>query len=183
MKSFSLLSFAVIATLAACTSSADSGTASNVDGTSPTGTTPDGFCAKKCISDDRDECVAFAARFSDAFLAAFEACGDNPACLQPKLDAAPKTERQERLAAEYCAKCAGGIGGEDPATCPGTFFGADGPGASIEPFSDARLDGVEEKCIAASKPGLACKLSFVTCLLPLVEEDLGARLVCRAVSR
>lgn len=180
MKSFTLFSFLIVSAVAGCSSSADSGTSSNVDGTSPTGTTPDGFCAKKCIADDRDKCVAFAGRFSDAFLAAFEACGDNPACLQPKLDAAPKTERQEKLATDYCAKCAGGALGVDPATCASTFFGDDGPGSAVMSFSDARLDGVEEKCFAQLKPGLACELTFRTCVLPILQEDLGnATLVCR----
>ena len=100
MKSLGLLSFVsivILTSLAGCSSSADSGASSSVDGTSPTGTTPDGFCAKKCIADDRDKCVAFAGRFSDAFLAAFEQCGDNPGCLQPKLDAAPYALLARRL--------------------------------------------------------------------------------------
>lgn len=177
MKSLTLLSF-VLVLVTGCSSSAD-GTSTDVAGTSPTGTTPDGFCAKKCISDDRDKCVAFAGRFSDAFLAAFDACGDNPACLQPKLDAAPRTERQEQLASDYCAKCAGGIKGDDPATCATTFWSKDGPGSAVASFSDARLDGVEEKCFAQLKPGLACELTFRTCVLPLLQEDLGATLVCR----
>jgi hypothetical protein len=182
MKSFTLfssVSLVVVGVLAGC-SSADSGASRDVDGTSPTGTTPDGFCAKKCIADDRDKCVAFAGRFSDAFLAAFDSCGDNPACVQPKLDAAPKTERQEQLAADYCAKCAGGIGAPDPETCASTFFGDGGPGAAVLSFSDARLDGVEEKCFAELKPGLACELTFRTCVLPLLREDLAdTTLVCR----
>jgi hypothetical protein len=180
MKFLHLTSFVVLSLLAGCSSSSsDSGARSDVAGTSPTGTTPDGFCAKKCIAEDRDECVAFAGRFSDAFLAAFETCGDDPSCLQPKLDAAPKTERQSALASDYCAKCAGGLTGEDPSTCAAEFWTKDGPGAAAASFSDARLDGVEEKCFADLKPGLACELSFRTCVLPLLQEDLGATLVCR----
>jgi hypothetical protein len=171
MKSSSLFSFAsflVVGVVAGC-SSADPGASSDVDGTSPTGTTPDGFCAKKCIPEDRDKCVAFAGRFSDAFLAAFDACGDNPGCLQPKLDAAPKTERQEKLASDFCAKCG----------CSTPFYAEGGAGASIQSFSDARLDGVEEKCFPELKEGLTCELTFATCVIPLLEEDLGATLICR----
>ena len=53
-------------------------------------------------------------------------------------------------------------------------------GAAVQSFSDARLDGVEEKCFADLKPGLTCDLSFTTCVIPLLQEDLGAKLVCRA---
>lgn len=181
MKSFflfSLFSFALVA----CSSS-NEGTSTSSDATSPTGTTPDGFCAKKCIAEDRDRCVDFAGRFSDAFLAAFDACGDNPKCLQPKLTSAPKTERQEKLAADYCARCAGSVTSEDPETCAAKFFTDDGPGEAVLSFSDARLDGVEDKCFADLKPGLACDLSFRTCVLPLLSEDLGATLVCRQMKR
>lgn len=178
MKSLGLFSFVsfvslvIIGSIAGCSSSADSGASRSVDGTSPTGTTPDGFCAKKCIPDDRDKCVAFAGRFSDAFLAAFEKCGDNPACLEPKIDAAPKTERQQKLAADYCALC----------ECdPSAFYAERGAGAPIESLSDARLDAVEEKCFADLKPGLTCDLTFTTCIIPVLQEDLAiAQLVCRA---
>jgi hypothetical protein len=178
MKS-SCLSLLFVLSLLACSGADRNDTSTSSNATSPTGTTPDGFCAKKCISEDRDECVAFAGRFSDAFLAAFDACGDDPACLEPKLDAAPKTERQQKLAADYCAVCSSSVGAPDPTTCAAAFFGTDGPGAAVESFSDARLDGVEAKCFPELKPGLACELSFRTCVLPLLQEDLGATLVCR----
>lgn len=171
---FSLLSFALVA----CSSSND-GMSTSTSATSPTGTTPDGFCAKKCIEEDRDRCVAFAGRFSDAFLAAFDACGDDPACLQPRLASAPKTERQERLASDFCARCAGSVTSDDPATCAAKFFADGGAGEAVLSFSDARLDGVEEECFPNLRPGLACELSFRTCVLPLLQEDLGATLVCR----
>lgn len=168
---FSFVSVAVLVLVLSACGSADPGSSTSVDGTSPTGITPDGFCAKKCIADDRDACVAFAGRFSDAFLAAFDSCGDDPGCLEPKLDAAPKTERQEKLAADFCARC----------ECEsGSFFAKGGPGSAVQSFSDARLDAVERECFADLRPGLACELSFRTCVLPLLQEDLGATLVCRA---
>ena len=172
MKCLGLFSFLSLVSLAACSSSAESGSSSSIDGTSPTGKTPDGFCAKKCIEADRDKCVAFAGRFSDAFLAAFEQCGDNPACIEPKVDAAPKTERQKKLAADYCAIC----------ECDeAAFYAERGAGAPIKSLSDARLDTVEEKCFADLKPGLTCDLHFTTCIIPVLQEDLeNATLVCRA---
>jgi hypothetical protein len=179
MKSLSFFSTFPLFLLLACGSADPNGTATTSNATSPTGITPDGYCAKTCIAEDREKCLAFAGRFSDAFLAAFDTCGDDPACLQPKLDAAPKTERQKKLAADFCAICATGPAAPDPAACASDFFGESGPGSAVESFSDARLDGVEEKCFAELKPGLACELTFRTCVLPLLQEDLGATLVCR----
>lgn len=182
MKSFDLFSFLLLSSSLAfigCSGADGAGTSTSANATSPTGTTPDGFCAKKCIAEDRDRCVDFAGRFSDAFLAAFDACGDDPACLQPKLTAAPKTPRQDKLASDYCSRCAGGVAGPDPETCATTFFGDRGPGEAVLSFSDARLDAVEEKCFEGLKPGLACELTFRTCVLPILREDLGATLVCR----
>jgi len=172
MKSFLLASSSLfVIVLIGCSSAPESGTSSDADGTSPTGTTPSGFCAKKCISEDRDKCLAFAGRFSDAFLEAFETCGDNPGCIEPKLDAAPKTARQEKLADDFCAKC----------ECDSAkFFDEGEAGSTLLSFSDARLDAVEEKCFPRLKSGLTCGLSFGTCVIDFLKEDLGASVVCRA---
>ncbi|HEY8073974.1 MAG TPA: hypothetical protein VIF62_07690 [Labilithrix sp.] len=170
--SFSLLALAC---------SSKPGASQSSDGTDPstTGTSPEAFCEQECIPDDHDKCMQFATRFSDAFLAAFEQCGDNPACVEPRLDAAPRTDRETKFANDYCAVCGGGN------ACAASFFQHDQPGGSVAQLSDARLDEVEQKCFPSLSPadggiGAAlCQADFATCVIPFLEEDVKTTVVCR----
>jgi hypothetical protein len=165
--------------VAACSSSP--GTSQSSDGTAPsaTGVSPDSFCKKTCIDDDYGRCMAFATRFSDAFLVAYEACGDNPSCIQPKLDAAQRTARQGTFAAAYCAKCDGS------SSCASTFWQEGNPGAGVLQMSDARLDDVTAKCLAggvadAGAQSLGCRADFDLCVLPFLEQDVENATICHA---
>jgi len=150
------------------------------DGTTPAPSDAGGFCARQCIEADQPACESWAKDLSDAFLLAFEACGDDPACIDPKLQAAALTDRQRRLADDYCEPC----GGTSDPTCVDRFWTEDGPGDTLRMFSDEKLDEVESTCFPAlskNKGSLMakemCALSLSTCTLDFLKE-LGT-VVCR----
>ena len=179
---------AVCALLVACGGSADSGTASSSsggatssDGTSPAPADPKGFCARKCIEADLATCETWAKDFSGAFLSAYEACGDTPACLKPKLQEAPLTERQSRFAEDYCKPC----GGESDPACVDRFWSEDGPGENLRMFSDAKLDEIDTTCLPALAKNEGslmakemCALSMSTCTIDFLK-GLGT-VICRS---
>jgi hypothetical protein len=123
--------------------------------------------------------MQFATRFSDAFLSAYASCGDNAACVEPKLWAAPKTDRQTKFAGDFCALCGGG------AACVSAFYTQDGPGGALVQLSDARLDTVEQQCFPKLTPadggisGELCQVDLATCVLPFLQEDAKQTVVCR----
>ena len=185
MKSLYCASFALlVVAIAAC--GTKSGTSQSSDATEPsaTGTAPEAFCEKNCIPDDHDRCMQFATRFSDAFLAAFESCGDVTACIEAKLDAAPRTDRETKFATDYCATCGGG------ASCAAGFYQHDQPGGALAALSDARLDDIEQKCLSTLKNdaggGLGadlCAVDFDTCVIPFLEQDAQTGTICRQAVR
>jgi len=118
-----------------------------------------------------------------AFLAAFEVCGDNPKCIEPRLDAASRTPRQARFASDYCKACEG-----NAQTCVDSFFLHDKPGGSLAQMSDARLDVVDQTCMgkiesddggAGGLKKLTCSLDLTTCELPILEQDAKNTTICR----
>jgi hypothetical protein len=183
VRSLYVALFSTAALAAACSSS---GTSQSSDSTVPadsaTGASPEGFCGRQCIADDHDRCIAFANRFSDAFLAAYEVCGDDPKCIEPRLDAAARTPRQLRFAGDYCKACEDGA-----AACVDAFFVHDHPGGTLAQLSDARLDVVDQTCMgkitaetgAAGLKKLTCNLDLTTCELPILEEDTKSTAICR----
>lgn len=139
---------------------------------------PESFCSRQCIPEDQDRCQAFTSRFNGAFLSAFEACGDNPKCIEPKLDAAARTDRQNKLAADYCAQCSP----SSAESCATKFFVHDQSGGPIASLSDSRLDQIADGCLPKleGQSTLTCELEWTTCVLPFLQEDLkGDGVICR----
>lgn len=179
------LAFIVASSALVFACSSAGGTASSTDATtggSATGVTAEAFCASECIDADHDRCMTVATRFSDAFLAAFRACGDDPKCVQPRLDAAARTPAQDRFAADYCKACAGDV------ACVTTFWQHDKPGGSLAQLSDARLEEVGSTCLGKlasdagsgdELQGALCQITFTQCALPLLQEDLKNTAICR----
>jgi hypothetical protein len=182
MASYRLYS-AIFASFALVACSSAGGSSQSSDGTnggSATGVSPEAFCDSQCIDADHDACMTFATRFSDAFLAAFEACGDDPGCIQPRLDAAKRTPSQDRFASAYCKAC------DDADACLQTFWQHDQAGGPLAQLSDARLGVVSDTCLSkldasggAGMGKLTCELSLTQCELPILQEDLKNTAVCR----
>ena len=159
---------------------AGSGDGSSGGGTGTGAPDPKTFCDRTCIAADQPRCDDWAADHSDAFIAAFETCGDNPACITPLLESAPVNERQALFAKAYCTPCS------DVTTpsCVDDFWKADGPGDTLRWASDARLDDIEAQCFPelAKNAGkltasVMCGLSFSTCKLGVLQQE--ATVVCR----
>jgi hypothetical protein len=193
MKLFSYVYCAMIAVpLSVACGSADEGAARDANASTPPpaasgggggggkAAEPGTFCSRTCIAADQARCEAWAADYSDAFLSAFETCGDNPACITPLLEAAPVNERQQAFAKAYCAPCT------DVSTpsCVDDFWKPDGPGDTLRWLSDARLDAVEAECLpelaknaGSMMASTLCGLSFSTCKLRTMKLD--ATVICR----
>ncbi len=186
MKTIAYMQCALtVLTLAAggCGSSG-SDPATSVNGTSPAASgdssNPTSFCAKKCIDADQARCLDWASDWSGAFLAAVDACNDNPGCIDAKVAAAPRTERQEKLAGSYCASC----GGLEAEACVASFWTAGKPGKNALSYSDRLIDELQNECLVslekhagtALDPAL-CAVKFSSC--PLDHLKSVDPVICR----
>jgi hypothetical protein len=119
-----------------------------------------------CSTAQAISCSTFSARYSDAFLGALTACGNDDCtavgkCVAEHEAMVAPTPTQERIKTEYCAVCA--------ADC-GSFFDIsgvtaaqkDGPGAVVRHASDEAATRIEAKC-AKNLTAMGCGSSFFLC--------------------
>lgn len=119
-----------------------------------------------CSTAQAMSCTTFSARYSDAFLGAITACGNDDCtavgtCIAEHEAMVATTPTQERIKTEYCAVCA--------ADC-GAFFDVsgvpagqkDGPGAVVRHASDEAATRIEAKCVK-NLTAMGCGGPFFLC--------------------
>lgn len=144
-------------------------------------TVAESYCTRTCLAADVDNCLGWASNHSDAFLRAYETCGNDVACLELEVTPAPRTAAATELARTYCARCADPGGTE--ACVAGFYDGQTGAGWAPLVYADAKLDEIGATCFADREEGKGSSLTLPLCQMDLnqcLKDRLpSTRVICR----